>query len=58
MHQYAITLCKKSQSGGDFTAYTPITNALTTMDGRTVATAKKKFKLAYFLCKENLATFY
>jgi len=58
MYQYAITLYKKSQSGGDVTAYAPIAKALTMMHGRTVATVKKKFKLAYFLCKENLATFY
>jgi len=54
MHQHAITLYKKSQSGGDVTAHAPVAKALTALDGRTVETVKKKFELAYFLCKENL----
>jgi len=38
MHQHLITLYKKSQSGGDVTAYAPIAKALTMMNGRTVET--------------------
>jgi len=39
---------------GDVTAYAPIAKALIMMDARTAETQKKKFKIAYFLCKENL----
>jgi len=54
MHQHAIVLYKKSQSGGDVTAYALIAKALTAMDDRTVETVKNKVKLVYFLFKENL----
>ena len=49
-----MTLYKKSQSGGHVTAYAPITKALSTIDARTADTVRKKFGIAYFLCKENL----
>ena len=52
MHQRAMLLFKKSQSS-DVTDYAPIAKALSTLDAG--SELKQKFKIAYLLCKENLA---
>ncbi len=54
MHLHAMSLLKQSQSS-DPTTYAPIAKAVTTLDGAAEERVKKKFNIAYFLCKEHLA---
>jgi len=51
-----MVLFKKSQSSAsDVTEYAPITKALSTLDARSEQRLKRKFEIAYLLCKQNLA---
>ena len=45
---------KKSQSS-DVTEYAPIAKALSTLDTSSEQRLKRKFEIAYLLCKQNLA---
>ena len=54
MHKRAMVLLKKSQ-GADVVEYAPIARMLTTLDAEAEMKLKRKFEIAYFLCKENLA---
>ena len=53
MHQRAMVLFKKSQSS-DVTEYAPIAKALSTLDASSEQRLKRKFEIAYMLCKQNL----
>ena len=54
MHQRAMLLLKKSQSS-DVTEYTSIAKTLSLLDAAAEAMLRKKFDVAYFIGKENLA---
>lgn len=54
MHLRAMSLLQQSQST-DPTTYAPIAKAVMTLDGAAEAKVKKKFDIAYFLCKERMA---
>ena len=54
MHQMAMRLFNKC-SAEDITDYAPIAKALCTMDKTSKEVLQKKFEIAYFICKENLA---
>lgn len=54
MHKRAMTLFNKA-SGKKATEYAPIVRALLTMDEGTKRRVIKKFEVAYFLSKENMA---
>ena len=54
MHHHAMQLFKKSQSR-DVTEYAPIAKALCTLDKSSEEKLKRKFEIAYMICKENLA---
>jgi len=54
MHQTAMRLYNKYQSES-VTDYSPLARALYNLDGSTKRTLEKKFDLAYFICKENIA---
>lgn len=53
MHQRAILLAKKSDAS-DVTEYAPIAKALCTIDPVTEKRVRRKFEVAYMLCKENM----
>ena len=58
MHKKAMSLFHKAQAknlGEYYQQHAPIARALLTIDATTEARLKKKFDLAYFLSKENLA---
>ena len=54
MHQRAMVLLKKSQCT-NVAEYAPIARMLTELDAEAEMRLKRKFELAYFICKENLA---
>lgn len=54
MHQMAMRLYNKYRAK-DITDYAPIAKALCTLDKKSKQTLQRKFDLAYFICKENLA---
>lgn len=54
MHERAMQLFKKSQSC-NVTDYAPIARALCTMDAALELKMKRKFEIAYMLCKEHMA---
>ena len=54
MHQTAMRLYNKYQAE-NVTEYSPLARALYTLDASTKRTLEKKFNLAYFICKENMA---
>ena len=54
MHKRAMVLFHKSQSA-DVTDYAPIARALNTLDQETASRLKRKFEIAYPICKEDLA---
>ena len=53
MHKRAMLLFKKSQSS-QITDYAPIAKALCSLDPTTESKLKRKFDIAYWICKENL----
>ena len=58
MHEKAMTLFKLKQTGTDkpnTIHNTPIVRALQTLDQKTCDQMMKKFDIAYFMAKENLA---
>ena len=59
MHEKAMTLFKLKQTGGtdkpSTIHNTPIVRALQTLDQKTCDQMMKKFDIAYFMAKENLA---
>ena len=54
MHQRTMTLLKKSQ-GSVVVEYAPIAEILSTLDDNAERKLKRKFEIAYFLCKQNLS---
>ena len=54
MHQHAMILFHKSRSS-DVAEYAPIARALSTLDPDTASKLKRKFEVAYLICKEGLA---
>ena len=54
MHARAMSLFSKSQ-GKPVTEYAPIVKALNFLDAVTEQRLKKKFDIAYFICKQRLA---
>lgn len=54
MHQMAMRLYNKYRAE-DVTDYAPIAKALCTLDKKSKQTLQRKFEVAYFICKENLA---
>ena len=54
MHARAMLLLKK-QSSSDVTEYAPIAKALHTLDYNAEEKLKRKFNIAFFISKENLA---
>ena len=54
MHKLSMTQLRKSQSQ-DLVEYAPIAKALSTMDPDRERKVKRKFEIAYMLCKEGLA---
>ena len=54
MHKRAMVLFHKSRSA-DVTDYAPIARALNTLDQETASRLKRKFEIAYLICKEGLA---
>ena len=54
MHQMAMRLYNKYHAE-DVTDYAPIAKALCTLDEKSKLTLLRKFEIAYFICKENLA---
>ena len=54
MHQRAMLLFRKSQTS-DVTEYAPIAKALATLDATSEKRLKRKFEIAYLICKQNLA---
>ena len=55
MHLRAMTLLKKSQ-GSALVEYSPIAKMLSTLDNDAERNKlKRKFEIAYFLCKQNLS---
>ena len=53
MHKRAMMLFNKSQ-GRQITEYSPIAKALSFLDESTACQLKKKFDIAYFICKERM----
>ena len=53
MHKRSMMLLRKSRSRN--VEYAPITKALSTLDLDTASKMKRKFEIAYMLCKEGLA---
>ena len=53
MHQKACSLFMKSKAVS-VTDYAPIARALEKMDAITASNIKRKFKIAYFICKQHL----
>ena len=54
MHKRAMVLFHKSRST-DVSDYAPIARALSTLDQETALRLKRKFEIAYLICKEGLA---
>ena len=54
MHKWAMLPFKKQQ-GSDITDYAPIAKALHMLDTDAEAKVKRKFDIAFFIAKENLA---
>ena len=54
MHKRAMILFHKSRSS-DVAEYTPIARPLSMLDPDTASKLKRKFKVAYLICKEGLA---
>ena len=54
MHAQAMLLLKK-QSSSDVTEYAPIAKALHTLDYDAEEKLKRKFDIAFFISKENVA---
>ena len=54
MHKRAMILFHKSRCS-DVTEYAPIARALSTLDSDTAGKLKRKFEVAYLICKEGLA---
>ena len=54
MHQRAILLFRKSQ-GAAVSEYAPIARMLTTLDTDAESMLKRKFEIAYFICKQKLS---
>ena len=54
MHKRAMILFHKSRST-DVAEYAPIARALSTLDPDTASKLKRKFEVAYLICKEGLA---
>ena len=54
MHKRSMMLLSKSRSS-DVTQYAPIAKALSTLDPDTERKLRRKFEVAYLLCKEGLA---
>ena len=48
-------LLLKKQSSSDVTEYTPVAKALHTLDSDAVGKLKRKFHIAFFICKEKVA---
>ena len=53
MHRQAMLLFRK-QSCTSVVEYAPIAKALCTLDASTEKRLRRKFEIAYFLCKENM----
>ena len=56
MHARAMVLFNKSQ-GKPVTEYAPIAKALNFLDAVTELRLKKKFDIAYFICKQTVSFF-
>ena len=54
MHKRAMLLYKKQHSS-DITEYSPVARALYNLDAESETIIKRKFDIAYFISKENLA---
>ena len=54
MHKRSMLLLSKSRSK-NAVEYAPIAKALSTLDPDTASKMKRKFEIAYMLCKEGLA---
>ena len=54
MHRRAMSLLKKSQ-GAAVVEYAPIARLLTTLDEDAESKLKRKFEIAYFICKQKLS---
>ena len=54
MHRRAMSLLKKSQ-GAAVVEYAPIAKVLTTLDEDAESKLKRKFEIAYFICKQKLS---
>ena len=54
MHKRSMMLLRKSRSK-NVEEYAPIAKALSTLDLDTASKMKRKFEIAYMLCKEGLA---
>ena len=54
MHKRSMMLLRKSRSR-NVEEYAPIVKALSTLDLDTASKMKRKFEIAYMLCKEGLA---
>ena len=54
MHKCSMLLLSKSKASG-VVEYAPITRALSTLDPDSASKMKRKFEIAFMLCKERLA---